>query len=66
VKVKAEPPLEKEPVPKGLVRVSTLLDTVHAAEVLITPDTEDKVQDEAAASVIPEGKVISSTELDGI
>jgi len=56
VKVKAESPLVKEPVPKGFMRVSLFeLTEQSPGEELIAPLTPERVQLASSLRVIPEG-----------
>jgi len=64
VKVKAEPPLEKEPVPKGLVRVRTFEETEQVAGLRVVP--LNKEQEESSTRVMELGKVITIAESVGI
>ena len=62
---RAEPSLVKDPVPKGLVIVRTLDETEQLALVEIPPLTDDRAQ-VPEVKVIPEGKVMTISELVGI
>lgn len=58
VKENAEPPFEKEPVPKGLVRVITLLLTEQAVGLRVVPLL--RLQEEESVNVMEEGKVTTN------